>query len=234
MLAGIGALSPSHLPASLPRARLAHTPALTIPLLRRPAHSAPVALPTHVLALAMPGPGPGPGPVQDAPVLLVPTHAVVLAAQCAKLPPLPRSPAAHPDHTVSVTLPVLPIAVPAPTAFAPLHAFLYDHSVPTLLSALLHALPEPFLASLASGPLDMHQKLRGALASGQTLHQLSAHLLAKLPGRDLNALTAVAKHVAAVWRNAVALGVHDPELWDCLDLAWEVILGAMNLGAGAH
>jgi hypothetical protein len=46
------------------------------------------------------------------------------------------------------------------------------------------------------------------------------------------ALTRVSQNIGAVWKNAVALGVHDPELWNCLDLAWEVILGAMNLGAG--
>jgi len=50
----------------------------------------------------------------------------------------------------------------------------------------------------------------------------------------MGALTDVAQNIAAVWRNAVALGIHDPEFWDCLDLAWEVVLGAMNLGAGAR
>jgi len=32
----------------------------------------------------------------------------------------------------------------------------------------------------------------------------------------------------------VALGLHDPELWDTVDLAWEIVLGALNLAAAGH
>jgi hypothetical protein len=32
----------------------------------------------------------------------------------------------------------------------------------------------------------------------------------------------------------VALGLCDPELWDTVDLAWEVVLGALNLAASGH
>ncbi|KAG6330604.1 hypothetical protein ID866_8484 [Astraeus odoratus] len=218
MLAGTSALSPSHLPPSMPRSQLHHTTSLTIPL--RPTQHA-ISCPTHVLALSKPS-------SHDSSALLVPTHAVVLASQCASLPRLPPSHMpAHPNATVSVTLPVLPLSVPSPSAFAPLHAFLYTHSASALLSALLPAVPSSFLSTLTS-----HQALRGTLASGPALHSLSAHLLSSAP--NLSALTGVAQKIAAVWRNAVALGVHDPELWDCLDLAWEVVLGAMNLGAGAR
>ncbi|KIO02618.1 hypothetical protein M404DRAFT_1002234 [Pisolithus tinctorius Marx 270] len=218
MLAGISALSPSHLPPAMPRSQLYHTTSLTIPF-RATQHA--ISCPTHILALSKPS-------SNDATVTLVPTHAVVLASQCASLPRLPPSYVpTQPGATVSVTLPVLPISVPSPSAFAPLHAFLYTHSVSNLLSALLPAIPSSFLSTLTS-----HQALRGTLASGPALHSLSAHLMSSAPG--LGALTGVAQKIAAVWRNAVALGVHDPELWDCLDLAWEVVIGAMNLGAGAH
>ncbi|KAI6132915.1 hypothetical protein EV401DRAFT_1914900 [Pisolithus croceorrhizus] len=218
MLAGISALSPSHLPPSMPRSQLYHTTSLTIPL--RPTQHA-VSYPTHMLALSKPS-------SNDTSVTLVPTHAVVIASQCASLPRLPPTYApAQPGATASVTLPVLSLSVPSPSAFAPLHAFLYTHSVANLLSALLPAVPSNFLSTLTS-----HQALRGTLASGPALHSLSAHLMSSAPG--LSALTGVAQRIAAVWRNAVALGIHDPELWDCLDLAWEVVLGAMNLGAGAH
>ncbi|EEB98437.1 hypothetical protein MPER_02052 [Moniliophthora perniciosa FA553] len=37
-----------------------------------------------------------------------------------------------------------------------------------------------------------------------------------------------------VWQDMVALGLHDPELWDTIDLAWEVILGALNLAASSR
>ncbi|KIJ16374.1 hypothetical protein PAXINDRAFT_75692 [Paxillus involutus ATCC 200175] len=218
MLAGISALSPSHLPSSMPRSQLQQTRSLTIPL-RASSHTP--SYPTHILALSR-------SSSQDSSALLVATHAVVLASHCASLPRLPPSPVSgHPNATVSVTLPVLPLSIPSPAAFAPLHAFLYTHSIPQLLSTLVPAIPASFLSTLTSP-----QALRGTLASGPSLHRLSSHLVSSAPG--MGALTGVAQNIAAVWRNAVALGVHDPELWDCLDLAWEVVLGAMNLGAGAH
>ncbi|KAF8557510.1 hypothetical protein OG21DRAFT_1505236 [Imleria badia] len=216
MLGGISALSPSHLPSSMPRSQLQQTRSLTIPL--RATSQVP-SLPTHVLALSR---------SQDSSALLVPSHAVVLASQCTSLPRLPPSTVSgHPNATVSVTLPILPLSVPSPAAFAPLHAFLYTHSVAQLLSTLVPAIPSTFLSTLTSS-----HAIRGTLSSGPALHRLSAHLLSSAPG--MGALTNVAQNIAAVWRNAVALGVHDPELWDCLDLAWEIVLGAMNLGAGAH
>ncbi|KAG0703534.1 hypothetical protein DFH29DRAFT_981858 [Suillus ampliporus] len=217
MLAGIAALSPSHLPSSMPRSQLHHTPSLTVPI--RPSGSSS-SYPTHILALSRSSNS------SDSYVTLVATHSLILASNCASLPRLPPSASSH-GAAVSVTLPVLPLTIPAPAAFSPLHTFLYTHSAPQLLSVLLPAVPGSFLSTLTSP-----QALRGTLASGPALHTLSAHLMASAPG--MGALTNVAQNIAAVWRNAVALGVHDPELWDCLDLAWEVILGAMNLGAGAR
>jgi hypothetical protein len=217
MLSGIAALSPSHLPSSMPRSQLHHTPSLTIPV--RPSGSSP-SYPTHILALSKSSNS------FDSSVTLVATHALILASNCASLPRLPPSAPSY-GSNVNVTLPILPLTIPAPAAFRPLHTFLYNHSAPQLLSTLLRAVPGSFLATLTSP-----QALRGTLSSGPALHTLSAHLMSSAPG--MSALTDVAQNIAAVWRNAVALGVHDPELWDCLDLAWEVVLGAMNLGAGAR
>ena len=217
MLSGIAALSPSHLPSSMPRSQLHHTPSLTIPV--RPSGSSP-SYPTHILALSKSSSS------SDPSVTLMATHALILASNCASLPRLPPSVSSH-GSNVSVTLPILPLTIPAPAAFRPLHTFLYNHSAPQLLSSLLRAIPSSFLATLTSP-----QAVRGTLASGPALHTLSAHLVSSAPG--MGALTDVAQNIAAVWRNAVALGIHDPEFWDCLDLAWEVVLGAMNLGAGAR
>ncbi|KAH7928373.1 hypothetical protein BV22DRAFT_1004964 [Leucogyrophana mollusca] len=219
MLAGIAALSPSHLPSSMPRSQIHHTSSLTIPL--RPSQHSP-SYPTHVLALSK-------SSSQDGSATLLATHSLVLASHCASLPRLPHSAPSHPNAS-GVTLPVLPLSVPSPAAFAPLHTFLYTHSAATFLSTLLPAVPHSFLSTLTAP-----QAVRGTLASGPALHTLSTHLLSQTPHHNsMGALTSVAQNIAAVWRNAVALGVHDPELWDCLDLAWEVVLGAMNLGAGAH
>ncbi|EGO01212.1 hypothetical protein SERLA73DRAFT_167340 [Serpula lacrymans var. lacrymans S7.3] len=233
MLAGISALSPSHLPSTLPRSHMSHTRSLTIPIRPSSLHpSSPSSpsFPTHILALT---PASKSQAAYDAPATLVATHSLILAAHCASLPRLPHSTPPSSPGTVSITIPVLPLSIPAPQAFAPLHSFMYTHSTATLMSALLPACPSSFLSSLSTSSASA----RGTLSSGPALHTLSSHLLSHVPGGQHNAMSAlagVAQHVAAVWRNAVALGIHDHELWDCLDLAWEVVLGAMNLGAGIN
>lgn len=68
------------------------------------------------------------------------------------------------------------------------------------------------------------------MASGSMLHQLSSYLCSSA-STNLGTLTTHAAHVKELWQDMVALGLHDPELWDAVDLAWEVILGALNLAA---
>jgi hypothetical protein len=53
-------------------------------------------------------------------------------------------------------------------------------------------------------------------------------------GSSLQILTTHAAHVKELWQDMVALGLYDPELWDTVDLAWEVVLGALNLAASGH
>ncbi|KAF4613253.1 hypothetical protein D9613_010965 [Agrocybe pediades] len=87
--------------------------------------------------------------------------------------------------------------------------------------------------------------VRTALGSPDTLYQLSSHLYQLafgnggmgIPGvigggvKGLLNQTAVVKDM---WQDVVALGMNDPDLWDVLDLAWEVVLGALNLGFAAE
>ncbi|KAJ7814911.1 hypothetical protein B0H14DRAFT_2849224 [Mycena olivaceomarginata] len=222
MQAGIAALAPSHLPASLPRDRL--PPALRIPLCAPPPGApAPPSYPTHALAIGLPVSKSSPS-AADAPQAVFPVHAVVLAAHCAKLPRLPRLPPS--SRSSSITLPVLPLALPSPQAFAILHAYMYTHRIDAALGALL-PLPPAFLASLAAAQ-DPAVVLAAALAQPSTRHALSVHLLAAA-GTSLSALIAHTGHVKELWQDMVALGVYDPALWAAVDLAWEVVLGALNI-----
>ncbi|KAJ7291486.1 hypothetical protein C8J57DRAFT_1705080 [Mycena rebaudengoi] len=215
MLAGIAALAPSHLPSTLPKSHLPAT--LTIPL-RAPSAPGPQSYPTHALAIT-PHAKPSHSD-RDVPATIFPVHAVVLAAHCAALPRLP--PARHPAPSTAY-LPVLPLALPSPQAFAILHAFMYTHRLDAALQSLL-PLPPAFLAGLS------HATVLAALATPAARHQLAVYLCGAA-GNSLSALMAHAAHVKELWQDMVALGLHDPELWDALDLAWEVVLGALNLAA---
>jgi hypothetical protein len=59
-------------------------------------------------------------------------------------------------------------------------------------------------------------------------HTLASHLCASAGG-NLSALMSHAGHVKELWQDMVARGMYDASLWDALDLAWEVVLGALNL-----
>ncbi|KAG6868040.1 hypothetical protein C0993_008018 [Termitomyces sp. T159_Od127] len=207
MLAGISALS--HMPGSMPRSRLPRS--LNIPLKTtssEPSH------PTHVLAVTS-----SKNPSDMA--TLLPVHSLVLASYCAHLPRLPSS--QQDPQSPTLHLPVLPLSLPSPAAFSVLLSFMYHHRLEAVLKALF-PMPTGFLQSLS------HDTVKAALASGPVLHQLSSYLCSSTSANP-QTLTIHAAHVKELWQTMVALGLHDPELWDTIDLAWEVILGAFNLAA---
>ncbi|KAF8134174.1 hypothetical protein K438DRAFT_1539197, partial [Mycena galopus ATCC 62051] len=219
MQAGIAALVPSHLPSSIPRSRLRQ--ALTVPLCG-PLHSTPgpLSYPTHALAIA---PSSSSGE-HDAPHAIFPVHAVVLAVHCAKIPCLPPSSRA-PSISAAVTLPVFRLALPSPQAFSILHAFMYTRRLDTALGTLL-PMPPAFLESLSASTLQTSESVvAAALANPAVCHTLAAHLYS-LSGSNL---IVHAVHVKELWQDMVALGMYDVALWSALDLAWEVVLGAMIL-----
>ncbi|KAJ7711519.1 hypothetical protein B0H16DRAFT_1679053 [Mycena metata] len=219
MQAGIAALAPSHLPPSIPRSHLPQ--ALTIPPRAPPPGApSPLSYPTHALAIG------SKGSKDSAPQLVFPVHAVVLAAHCANIPRFPAPPRSR--ASASVTLPILPLSLPSPQAYSILHGFMYTHRLDAALGALL-PFPPAFLETLAPSP-SSNAHLAAALASGSTRHQLGAHLCAASSG-NLTTLMTHAAYVRELWQDMVALELYDPTLWDALDLAWEVVLGAMSLAA---
>ncbi|KAJ6568268.1 hypothetical protein DFH09DRAFT_918153 [Mycena vulgaris] len=222
MLAGIAALAPSYLPTSLPCSHLVAM--LSVPLLVSPG-AAPVSYPTHVLAIA--SVAKGKSGEHGAAHTIFPVHTVVLAAHCAKLPRLPPSALSGSSRTASATLPVLLLTLPS------LRAFMYTHRLAPALATLL-PLPPAFLASASShgrsGEELTHATLLVTLASPPALHALASHLCASASS-NLDTLMGHAVHVKELWQDMVTLGVCDPELWDALDLAWEVVLGALDLAA---
>ncbi|KIL66105.1 hypothetical protein M378DRAFT_51503, partial [Amanita muscaria Koide BX008] len=207
MLSGNAALAAS-LPSSLPKTHLHST--MTVPV-RAPSDN---EYPTHILAISS-------SSSSSDQVRLFPVHSLVLASQCARLPRLPPSQANA--SSSQVTLPVLPMSVPSPAAFAILHQFMYHHRLDSVLKALF-PLPANFLQSLS------HQTIQATLSSETTLRQLSNYLCSSASS-NLQTLTAHAAHVKELWQDMAALGLYDPELWDTIDLAWEIVLGALNLAA---
>jgi len=217
--ASLSAISNSHhIPSTLQKYQLPTS--ISIPI-----RSTTSSYPTHLLALSSSS---SKSTNNNDQIPIFPVHAIVIATHCVNFPPIPPIP---PSNSSSLTLPVLPLSIPSPAAFPILHTYLYTHSLYSLLSSLL-PLPHPFTQSLSTP--HAHSTVKETLASGPKLHQLSTYLCTHAIG-NLQTLTSHASHVTAFWRNCVALGVYVPELWDAMDLAWEVVLGALNLAtAAAH
>ncbi|KAJ7031546.1 hypothetical protein C8F04DRAFT_1041195 [Mycena alexandri] len=170
--------------------------------------------PTHMLAVYQKD---VPGNARR-PVTLVPTHSVVLALHCARLPKLKASPPV-PSYTTEdrteLVVPVQPLCLPSPAAFSHLLVFLYTKRADHLLKTLLPCPPPPTLDE------DRTQlpAFAARLADTYTPQALLLHV----------------NSVHGLWQNACVLGVHLDELWDQIDLAWEVLLTAMAISAGtAH
>ena len=208
MLAGNALLSQTDFPTSLPRSRLPRN--IFVPV--KPS-SLRLTYPTHALAMSSSKSS------NNDTAYVFPVHDLVLAANFTQLPPLPASQ----QHTGAwtLTLPVLPISVPSPAAFSVLYTYLYTHR-PELVLKSFFPLPSNFLQSLTP------EAVRTALASRDTLHQLSSHLYSS-SSSNVQTLMTHASLVKDFWENVVALGIHDPVLWDTIDLAWETILCALNL-----
>ena len=135
-----------------------------------------------------------------------------MAVHCANLPMLPQSTTSKLDHAGNMLLPVVPLYIPAPETLSQLLGFLYTKNVYHLLSTLLptgigHT---PYLL-LAQDNTEVQQFLAKLWAT-YAPHALLMHTMG----------------INGLWRNTVALGIFDDQLWDILDLFWKVIIGALG------
>ncbi|KAJ7440695.1 hypothetical protein B0H11DRAFT_1737750 [Mycena galericulata] len=223
MLAGIGALAPSHLPKSLSASHLPIT--LSVPLQESQSCTGelPVAYPTHALAVGAAKTGHSTAST----LLLFPIHELLLAAHCTKLPRLPPIALIDTTSPKRCNLPVLPITLPSPQAFAILHSFMYDNCPEVALATLLPLHPT-FLEGLL--PPETGSLVSAALMSSSIRRALAEHLIAVSGG----SLMIHVGHIKDLWHDMVALGVKDSELWGTLDLAWEVVLDALKIASAGQ
>jgi len=208
LLRGISAFA---LPPTLPRSQIPSVleVSLSIP-------SDEVQYPSHILAISS-----AKSSRSDPDYVYVfAVHALVLTANCARLPALPPS-NPSPSESGHLTLPILPVTLPSPAAFHVILRYLYTHRFDGVMTAL------GFPAS-SFQPNLTHQHVLATLQSRDTVHSLAV-LLCRHTSGNLVKLTALTAHVRDLWQDMVSLGIFDNELWDTLDLAWEVLLGALNL-----
>ena len=153
-------------------------------------------------------------------VTLFPIHNIILAAHCANLPILPPSNVTRPDAVGStISLPMVPLCIPAPDVFSQLSTFLYTKRIDHLLASLMPC-PVP------------HPIYRGDPTSERVRFLLQQFSNKLATNYDTQTLLTHAMAVNGLWRNACALGIDDGKLWCALDVAWEILIGALAVSTG--
>ncbi|KAH7883052.1 hypothetical protein F5I97DRAFT_1816206 [Phlebopus sp. FC_14] len=153
-------------------------------------------------------------------VTLFPVHNVILATHCANLPILPTSNVTPPGSSgSSVSVPVVPLCIPAPEVFPQLSTFLYTKRIDHLLASLLPcAVPRTLYRHdpNSESVRDALQQFASKLATTYSAQALLTHAMA----------------VNGLWRNACALGIADENLWCALDVGWETLICALAISTG--
>ncbi|KAJ7173132.1 hypothetical protein C8R43DRAFT_874259 [Mycena crocata] len=170
--------------------------------------------PTHLLAIHGRASKDAPGTARRQ-VTLVPTHSFVLALHCARLPKFSTTtstPAYTSEDRTQLTVPVQPLCLPSPATYPFLSTFIYTKRADHLLKSLLPCPPPPTL----DDDRTLISTFAGRLAGTYTSQALLLHV----------------NNVHGLWQNACVLGVFVDELWDTIELAWEVLLTAMAISAG--
>lgn len=192
-------------------------------------------LPTHVFAIK--------GRRSDS-ALMLPVHGLVYAVNChafkhllagvstmttivADDPPLPTSPQS-PDSKFSspsspseavLNLPVVQVYLPNGSTFNLLHRFLTCPSLPHLLGSLLPLPPSSVLPTLYNN------------VPGSTLQALACHLASTV---DSGTLVERLDSMHGLWEDVVSLGVANEDLWEGLQMAWAILVGALAMGEGTE
>ncbi|KAF7329085.1 hypothetical protein MKEN_00169000 [Mycena kentingensis (nom. inval.)] len=213
------------IPAGLPRSQL--PPYMTVPAARPrkllvPLNAPPVEpiQPTHLLAIG----NTNPSTLEDV-HLLFPIHAAVLAAECAKLPPLP--PSAPAPVNGMLHLPVLPLALPSAPGFSILLGYLYHHNPGMVLNTVL-PLSHEFIQQMQSV-----KALRATINSPTERHYMAQHL-GRVTGWSMQTLMKHMGHIKELWQDMVALGIDEDGIWETVEFGYEIVLAALNLAVMAN
>ncbi|KAF8182974.1 hypothetical protein K438DRAFT_1502329, partial [Mycena galopus ATCC 62051] len=246
MLAGFRDLP---VPSTIPLPPVCSTPdALTIRLPSRSSGCDTDAVdavepiyPTHVFAVSPPQSKNATTAPEDS-LQLVPFHGPVFAANCAAQILRPAS-TDEPDEgdgdanadmddddgvnanaAETITLPVCTISLPSVQAFFTLRTYMYTKRISALFTDFFP------LADTDDDSDSEALNLKGLDSS--TALRLATRLVLAHPG--FTHILECASRILDVWKTAWCLGLEvypdaQSGFWDALDLAWEVVLAALNL-----
>lgn len=173
-------------------------------------------LPTHILAICDGRRNHSPdGSTSSPPVMIQPTHRYILTSQCTNLPDIPDKLSFSPsNHTVDA----IPLHLPYPKLFEPLHRYLYNHNTTQLLYSFL---PPKCRTNIPAGTKAYH------IGPCSTSCSCLVSLLSKSYTKQ--DLTTCLIGLVAFKENVTSLGVHDHNLWRVMKLASFVLRLAISV-----
>lgn len=155
-------------------------------------------------------------------VKLYPAHGLIFAINCARLPVLPRNAdrSSFPQSSErsssgpQLFAQIQPLCLPHPQTFLYLSTYLYTKD-PSFLYA------PPFLLRAGQEGFD---------PAKHPITHYAAELARMYTGP---ALLKSAYMVYGFWQNVCALGIFDDEIWDAMDVVWQVSLTALAISTGS-
>ncbi|KZS96984.1 kinase-like protein [Sistotremastrum niveocremeum HHB9708] len=167
-------------------------------------------LPSHIIAVHSDAES-----SSQSPVTFHPVHPLIIASHCAAIPPfikpkLEGFSSSEGSGSSTLSVPILRVALPDPSAFPSLLLWIYNRNPRTLLTTILNL----------QAPL-----VDPAHIDSYTPTELAAVLADTF---STSALARIAQHVHGVWADACRLGVWEPDLWATLELAGGAVQVAWN------
>ncbi|KAH7100045.1 hypothetical protein BKA62DRAFT_708107 [Auriculariales sp. MPI-PUGE-AT-0066] len=153
-------------------------------------------------------------------------HHLFLASRCAKMFSLPTSVATKPNAKGVVTLGVVVVPVPHIQAFILLVQYIYQSDVATVLGALLPPSARTALISIRAATARSFGK-QPENANPSSV-RFSIPTLGKAAAKD--GARGILTHVEMLHglrSAAISLGVYDPPLYAVMDVAWDILTGAI-------
>ena len=174
----------------------------------------------------------------------MPIHAVILAANCGRLPD--RWPESRPRPPPSqiifesgeiangYRIPLVPFCLPYPKAFEPLVRYMYDHNKDSLLNALVRMKMQLVVNTFNHPPIyAQNAALREGFTRKRRLYQVVSDCIG-FHAAQLSKIHEQMQYVVGFWMNAVALAVSDNDLWEMVQIVWEALVLAIKWVRGAH
>lgn len=133
------------------------------------------------------------------------------------------------SENLSLDLPVIELQIPSVEAFSTLVPFFYTQDASALLRSLLPPLPIEYTQTTQQQSSTSSQQDELTLQWTKEQRGTPRELSFALSKCETETLINQAAKMHGIWQTAVALGATRDELWNVLQFAWAILVGALAI-----